>query len=84
MTRVLVLGGVSYNLMLYVNAFPSPRPHTVFARDYHETLGGTAAGKALNLQKLGVDEILSTSPKISNVFLIIRLFSSNIALLYSR
>lgn len=58
MTRVLVLGSVSYNLMLYVDALPEPRPHNVFARDYHETLGGTAAGKALNLQKLGVEPTL--------------------------
>jgi hypothetical protein len=43
MPRVLVLGSVSYNLMLY-----------------------------------------TVSPHISNGFLIMRLFSSNVALLYSR
>jgi sugar/nucleoside kinase (ribokinase family) len=49
---VLVLGGVSWNTMLYVDSFPHPQPGTVFTRDYHETVGSTGSGKALNLSKL--------------------------------
>jgi sugar/nucleoside kinase (ribokinase family) len=51
--KVLVLGGVSWNTMLYVRDFPRPAPQTVFTRDYHETVGSTGSGKALNLGKLG-------------------------------
>jgi len=36
---VLVLGGVSWNTMLYMDNFPRPQPATVFTRDYHETVG---------------------------------------------
>jgi sugar/nucleoside kinase (ribokinase family) len=55
---VLVLGGVSWNTMLYVDTFPRPEPGTVFTRDYHETVGSTGSGKALNLSKLGFDVTL--------------------------
>jgi sugar/nucleoside kinase (ribokinase family) len=51
--RALVLGGIAWNTMLYVDAFPEPRPQTVFARSYHETVGSSGAGKALNLRRLG-------------------------------
>src|SRR5947209_3336464 len=55
---VLVVGGVSYNLMLYLAELPGPGPQTIFARRHHETVGSTGAGKALNLVKLGMDVIL--------------------------
>jgi sugar/nucleoside kinase (ribokinase family) len=58
MTRVLVVGGVAFNTMIQVDRFPEPRPQTVFSRGYHETLGETGAGKALNLRKLGFDVTL--------------------------
>ncbi len=58
MNNILVMGSVAYNTMIYLDEFPAPHPHTIFSRDYHETLGGTAAGKALNLHKLGVDVTL--------------------------
>lgn len=58
MKKVFVLGGVSYNLIVYLSAFPEPRPQTIFANDFHETIGETAAGKALNLVKLGFDVTL--------------------------
>jgi sugar/nucleoside kinase (ribokinase family) len=58
MTRALVLGGVSFNLMIYVDAFPAPAPQTLFPRRFHETIGSTGAGKALNLRRLGLQVIL--------------------------
>jgi sugar/nucleoside kinase (ribokinase family) len=58
MTKVLVLGGVSVNTMIYLEQFPQPIPQTVFSKDYHETIGSTGAGKALNLKKLGLDVTL--------------------------
>lgn len=58
MKKVFVLGGVSYNLIVYLSKFPEARPQTIFANDFHETIGETAAGKALNLVKLGFDVTL--------------------------
>lgn len=52
---VLVLGGVSWDTLVYLERFPEPRPQTVFSRGWHETLGSTGAGKAINLRKLGMD-----------------------------
>ncbi len=58
MTRVLVLGGVSYNTMIYVDSFPQPEPQTVFSKRLHDTVGSTGSGKALNLCRLGFDVTL--------------------------
>lgn len=58
MTNVLVLGGVSFNTMIYLDRFPAPRPQTVYSRAFHETVGSTGAGKALNLHRLGFQVLL--------------------------
>lgn len=52
MTSVLVLGGVSFDTIIYLDALPQPVPGTIFTRGFHETVGSTGAGKALNLAKL--------------------------------
>lgn len=52
MKDVLVLGGVSYNTMIYTDEFPQARSHTVYPRRFYETVGSTGAGKALNLCRL--------------------------------
>jgi len=53
--RVLVLGGLEAWLTVYVDAFPNAAPQTVFCRGFHETIGGTGFGKAMNLSRLGFD-----------------------------
>jgi sugar/nucleoside kinase (ribokinase family) len=53
MPHALVIGGVSFNTLVYLDAFPQPRPQTIFSNGFHETIGSTGAGKALNLRKLG-------------------------------
>ena len=53
--RALILGGVAWNTMVYVDRFPDPEPQTMFTRGYHETVGSSGAGKALNLAHLGAD-----------------------------
>lgn len=58
MTKVLVLGGVSFNTMIYLERLPPPEPGTVFSQGFHETVGSTGAGKALNLRPLGLDVLL--------------------------
>jgi acarbose 7IV-phosphotransferase len=58
--RVLVAGPVSWNRIVQLDELPPPRPHTVFARGHVDTVGGTSAGKALNLAALGAAVTLST------------------------
>ena len=53
--KILVLGGISYNLMVDVNEFPAPLPQTIHAKRFHETLGSTGAGKSMALKRLGMD-----------------------------
>jgi sugar/nucleoside kinase (ribokinase family) len=56
--RALVLGGVAWNEMVYLDALPDPVPQTTFARRSHRTVGSSGAGKALNLRRLGWDVTL--------------------------
>ncbi|MFB9184650.1 carbohydrate kinase family protein [Dactylosporangium sucinum] len=58
--NVLIAGPVAWNLLIRVDELPRPEPHTVFAGWHHETLGGTSAGKALNLARLGLGVTLAT------------------------
>ncbi len=53
MATALVLGGVSWNKVVYVNQLPEPIPQTTFSQGAHETVGATGAGEALDLHKLG-------------------------------
>jgi len=59
-TNVLVAGPASWNRIVQLDALPDPTPHTVFARGSYETVGGTSAGKALNLAALGRPVTLRT------------------------
>ncbi|WP_019148144.1 carbohydrate kinase family protein [Timonella senegalensis] len=56
--RVFVSGPSSWNTMVYLDALPEPRPHTIFAEETVETPGGTSLGKALNLAALGATTLL--------------------------
>ena len=56
--EALILGGVAWNTMIYVESFPGPTPHTVFPVRSHRTVGSSGAGKALNLASLGADVTL--------------------------
>lgn len=60
MKDIFIVGGVSYNLMIYLDAFPAPIPQTIFSQGYHETIGSTGAGKALNLMNLGFNVTLQS------------------------
>ena len=44
--------------MVYLDEFPEARPHTVFTHGFHEAVGSSGAGKAMNLSRLGVDVTL--------------------------
>jgi sugar/nucleoside kinase (ribokinase family) len=56
--RVTVLGGAAWNRMIHVDRLPDGHTATVHPRWHHEAIGGSAAGKALNLARLGVDVTL--------------------------
>lgn len=58
MPSALIVGGVTFDSLIYLDEFPQPKPQTLFAHQYHETIGGTGAGKALNLARLGFDVTL--------------------------
>jgi sugar/nucleoside kinase (ribokinase family) len=44
--------------MIYMDEFPEPAPRTVFASGYHDTVGSSGAGKALNMRSLGAESTL--------------------------
>lgn len=51
--HIVVCGPVSWNQLVYLDRLPEPRPHMQFALEQYETVGGTSAGKALHLARLG-------------------------------
>jgi sugar/nucleoside kinase (ribokinase family) len=52
--RVVTFGAASWNTMIRVDAFPDPVPGGIFPPSWHETVGSSGAGKAMNLGRLGV------------------------------
>ncbi len=56
--RTLSLGGIAWNTMIYVDEFPEPKPHTLFSKGSHTTVGSSGAGKALNFASLGCEATL--------------------------
>jgi sugar/nucleoside kinase (ribokinase family) len=58
--HVFVAGPVSWNRLVLLDRLPEARPHTVFARGHRTVMGGTSAGKALNLAGLGAHVTLRT------------------------
>ncbi len=61
MPHVVVAGPASWNTLVDVDALPDGVPGTVVARGHRTGLGGTSAGKALSLARLGVDVTLRTA-----------------------
>lgn len=55
MSRIVIVGAVSWNTMVLLDRLPEPVPHMQFASADWQTLGGTSAGKALSLTALGHD-----------------------------
>ncbi|CCH34947.1 PfkB family carbohydrate kinase [Actinosynnema sp. NPDC047251] len=60
MPEVFVAGPASWNRLVSLDRLPEARPHTVFASGHRSALGGTSAGKALNLAALGARVTLRT------------------------
>lgn len=58
MEPVFISGSVSWNQMIYVDRLPQGGGQTVFPRAARRCAGGSGAGKALNLARLGFDVTL--------------------------
>ncbi len=58
MKSIFVAGDVTFNALVYFDHLPEPKPGVVYSKRFWETIGGTAAGKALNLNHLGFDVTL--------------------------
>jgi sugar/nucleoside kinase (ribokinase family) len=57
--RVVAFGAASWNTMIRVEGFPAAEPASIFPPGWHETVGSSGAGKAMNLAWLGVDVTLA-------------------------
>jgi len=57
MKKVLILGGTSYDEIIYLDRLPDPVPATLFASGV-EAVGSTGAGKALAMTSLKIDNRL--------------------------
>jgi sugar/nucleoside kinase (ribokinase family) len=60
MVNVLVNGPASWNMLVGLDVLPAAQPHMVIANGHRWGLGGTSAGKALCLARLGVPTTLRT------------------------
>ncbi|GAA2096129.1 sugar kinase [Microlunatus panaciterrae] len=58
--RIFVAGPAAWNLLVFLDHLPEPVPQMMAARHSYPTLGGTSAGKALNLRHLGAEVTLRT------------------------
>ncbi|MFC5704147.1 carbohydrate kinase family protein [Cohnella faecalis] len=58
MKKVFILGGTTFDSIVYLQNLPKPEPQTIHYAPYHETMGSTGASKALNLTKLNVANTL--------------------------
>lgn len=61
MQKVLILGGSTYDLKIYLDALPAPMPQTIHKAPHSEGPGATGTGKALPLTYLGVPNVLYTA-----------------------
>lgn len=55
MMKVLVVGGASYDTLIHLNQLPQGISQTIFASSTWHTPGSTGIGKAVAMQKLGMD-----------------------------
>jgi acarbose 7IV-phosphotransferase len=58
MKKILILGGTTYDHIVYLQKLPEAVPQTIHIAPFNEATGSTGAGKALNLTKLGTPNTL--------------------------
>lgn len=82
MKKCFIAGGVSYDTIIYLEEFFEAHPQTIFAKKSEEMIGGTGAGKALNLARLGFDTVFHTMLGHDRVGSIIREYFYNQPLVF--
>jgi acarbose 7IV-phosphotransferase len=58
MQKVFIIGGTTFDHIVYLAELPGNQPQTIHHAPFRETTGSTGSGKALNLTKLGVPNML--------------------------
>ncbi len=58
--KIVMFGNMTYDHIIHLNEFPSKEPHSLFATDEYTTIGGSGAGKAFNMNRLGINFLLGT------------------------
>jgi acarbose 7IV-phosphotransferase len=58
MQKVFVIGGTTFDHIVYLPELPGNQPQTIHNAPFRETTGSTGSGKALNLTKLNVPNTL--------------------------
>lgn len=58
MKKVFIIGGTTFDHIVYLPQLPGNTPQTIHTALFRETTGSTGSGKALNLTKLGVPNSL--------------------------
>ncbi|MBI5373782.1 MAG: carbohydrate kinase family protein [Sphingobacteriales bacterium] len=58
MSHILILGGTTFDHIVYLDQFPQPLPQTIHQARFQEATGSTGSGKTLCLTKLGVPNTL--------------------------
>lgn len=54
MQQLFIIGGTTFDHIVYLPQLPQPIPHTIHQAVFHEGTGSTGSGKALNLHRLGI------------------------------
>lgn len=54
MQQLFIIGGTTFDHIVYLPQLPQPVPQTIHQAAFQEGTGSTGSGKALNLHKLGV------------------------------
>lgn len=57
MEKVFIIGGTTFDHIVYLEELPGIIPKTIHEAPFQEGIGSTGAGKALNLTKIGVGTI---------------------------
>ncbi len=58
MKKIFIIGGTTFDHIVYLPQLPQPVPQTIHMAPFHEATGSTGSGKALNLTKLAVPNTL--------------------------
>jgi len=56
--KIFIIGGTTFDHIVYLPKLPQPVPQTIHVAPFHEATGSTGSGKALNLTKLAVPNML--------------------------